>query len=101
MGCLETESRDGGIGRRAGLKIRWGSPRVGSSPTLGTIQRFNKVLIFTLMLAPAVLNQLYSPGFHQFSQSKIQSSAPTQVFRGDVTLYFPAGNGVGLFSSES
>ena len=35
-GCLEPESRDGGIGRRAGLKIRWGSPRVGSSPTLGT-----------------------------------------------------------------
>ncbi len=28
--------RDGGIGRRAGFKIRWGFPRVGSSPTLGT-----------------------------------------------------------------
>jgi hypothetical protein len=27
--------RSGGIGRRAGLKIRWGKPRVGSSPTFG------------------------------------------------------------------
>src|SRR3954447_22002610 len=28
--------RSGGTGRRAGLKIRWGKPRVGSSPTFGT-----------------------------------------------------------------
>ena len=28
--------RSGGIGRRAGLKIRWPSGRVGSSPTSGT-----------------------------------------------------------------
>src|SRR5438876_6467577 len=28
-------SRSGGTGRRAGLKIRWGKPRVGSSPTFG------------------------------------------------------------------
>src|SRR5580765_2807662 len=28
--------RSGGTGRRAGLKIRWGQPRVGSSPTFGT-----------------------------------------------------------------
>jgi hypothetical protein len=26
-----------GYGRRAGLKIRWGNTRVGSSPTFGTI----------------------------------------------------------------
>jgi hypothetical protein len=29
--------RCGGTGRRAGLKIRWGQPRVGSIPTTGTI----------------------------------------------------------------
>lgn len=28
--------RDGGIGRRAGLKIPWWQHRVGSIPTLGT-----------------------------------------------------------------
>lgn len=27
--------RDGGTGRRAGLKIRWWRHRVGSTPTLG------------------------------------------------------------------
>ncbi len=30
--------RCGGIGRRAGLKIRWGQLRVGSTPTTGTIK---------------------------------------------------------------
>ena len=28
-------SRDGGIGRRTGLKIRWGKTRAGSSPAPG------------------------------------------------------------------
>ncbi len=28
--------RRGGIGRRNGLKIRWGKPRTGSSPVAGT-----------------------------------------------------------------
>ena len=28
--------RRGGIGRRNGLKIRWGRPRTGSSPVAGT-----------------------------------------------------------------
>ncbi len=27
----------GGIGRRSGLKIRWGLPRAGSSPAVPTI----------------------------------------------------------------
>ena len=31
-------SRSDGIGRRDGLKIRWGQTRVGSSPTFGTIK---------------------------------------------------------------
>ena len=31
-----TVSRGGGIGRRAGLKIRWAYAREGSSPSLGT-----------------------------------------------------------------
>src|SRR5436305_8416971 len=31
--------RSGGTGRRAGLKIRWGQLRVGSSPTFGTPPR--------------------------------------------------------------
>ena len=30
--------RCGGIGRRSGLKIRWGKPRTGSSPVTGTKQ---------------------------------------------------------------
>ncbi len=36
--CLQfvLTRRSGGIGRRAGLKIRWPSGRVGSSPTSGT-----------------------------------------------------------------
>ena len=33
-------SRSDGIGRRDGLKIRWGQTRVGSSPTFGTKLRF-------------------------------------------------------------
>jgi ATP-dependent phosphofructokinase / diphosphate-dependent phosphofructokinase len=34
-GYDEARRRSGGIGRRAGLKIRWGNTRVGSSPTFG------------------------------------------------------------------
>src|SRR5262245_34621162 len=33
-----TKGRSGGIGRRAGLTIRWGSPSVGSSPTFGIVK---------------------------------------------------------------
>jgi hypothetical protein len=33
---IETASRDGGIGRRAGLKNRWPQGHEGSSPSLGT-----------------------------------------------------------------
>ena len=33
--------RSGEIGRRAGLKIQWGQPRVGSSPTSGTTRNNN------------------------------------------------------------
>lgn len=36
-------SRGGGIGRRAGLKIRWWQHREGSSPSLGTIKSRYKV----------------------------------------------------------
>ncbi len=32
-------SRDGGIGRRAGFKIRYWQQCVGSTPTLGTTSR--------------------------------------------------------------
>ena len=32
--------RSGGIGRRAGLKIRWGQLRAGSSPASGTMRAF-------------------------------------------------------------
>src|SRR6476469_1401764 len=35
-GATVAGRRSGGTGRRAGLKIRWGKPRVGSSPTFGT-----------------------------------------------------------------
>ena len=31
--------RSGGIGRRAGLKIRWALARVGSTPTFGTSEK--------------------------------------------------------------
>jgi hypothetical protein len=34
----KTVSRGGGIGRRAGLKIRWAYAREGSSPSLGTTE---------------------------------------------------------------
>jgi RNA polymerase sigma-70 factor, ECF subfamily len=34
-GATVAMRRSGGTGRRAGLKIRWGKPRVGSSPTFG------------------------------------------------------------------
>lgn len=32
----ERQSPDGGIGRRVGLKHRWGNTRAGSIPALGT-----------------------------------------------------------------
>src|SRR5690349_181057 len=35
-GYTAAARRSGGTGRRAGLKIRWGQLRVGSSPTFGT-----------------------------------------------------------------
>src|ERR1700755_426687 len=35
-GATVPSRRSGGTGRRAGLKIRWGQLRVGSSPTFGT-----------------------------------------------------------------
>ena len=38
-GLFWIERRSGGTGRRAGLKIRWPSGRVGSSPTFGMSRR--------------------------------------------------------------
>src|SRR5215211_4087005 len=39
--------RSGGIGRRAGLKIRWVQARVGSSPTSGTAKKYLQIAHFS------------------------------------------------------
>lgn len=45
ISCVNLVRRSGGIGRRAGLKIRCWRQRVGSSPTFGTNQ--NNTWYFT------------------------------------------------------
>lgn len=53
--------RSGGIGRRAGLKIRRGNTRAGSTPAFGTTQiptiKFVGIFVMQLILYPRMSDQ--------------------------------------------
>ena len=84
-GTLNKPSRSGGIGRRAGLKIRRGNTRAGSTPAFGTKKKRlltsvrRRFFIFTVTLYSGLTQALNIETTHPDFQ--IQYSGPAYQMR--------------------